>query len=195
MEPLAYFGGMAGGVHTTGEELAQGAAEELAQRALFWDVRHLAARGWALAAHGRGARGARAGRPSKAQLRRALSDVVESLADPSPLLTESAEAFVASGPGASPGAPFPSDGILRACAALNRRSEDLRRAFWGLVIAGRPVDDVAHELGWGVVRTARAARVLLLEFFEVLRTPAAVLTVLEQPDRAPEEEQTHDLSL
>jgi len=176
---------MAEGAHTTGDELARGAAEELAERALFWDVRHVAARGWALAAHGGGASDARAGRPSRAQLRRALAEVVQSLADPPLHLNEAAEAFVTPDPGMGPGAAVAPERVVRACSALNRRPEGHRRAFWGLVVAGRPVDDVAHELGWGVVRTARAARVLLLEFFEVLETPAAGPSVFEHTDRAP----------
>ncbi len=69
--------------------------------------------------------------------------------------------------------------LARACRAHNRCGLDARRAFRGLVIEGRGLDEVAHGLGLDAGRTARLAREVLLKFSQEIRTPGPREDVLD----------------
>lgn len=173
--------GLLGGLEpqARGQMVARAAAE-LEKRALLWDVGHLSARALAFAAHRRAAdrRRLREGLDVGLALDRALG----SLADGPPPFNVEGAAFER----AALEFGFPGAAAAAACRAVNRAPELERRAFWGLVIAGRPLDDVAHELGGSAARTARAARALLDRFFGVLVTPGPPDLVIGGPSTDPE---------
>lgn len=139
----------------------------LKERALVWDAALLGAKVVALAAHRTAAE--RRTQTRVRFLEQVMESALESLARRPALLNEEAEA--ASFERWSLGFGFQGVALARACRKLNRAPEAERRAFWGLVVEGRGLDEVARERNWDGSRTARAAHELLVQFYRLLVTP------------------------
>ena len=139
----------------------------LKERAMVWDAGLLGAKVVALAAH----RSAAEGR-TQARVRfldRVMELALGSLARKPVYLNEEAEA--AGFERWSLAFGFQGAALARACRVFNRAPDAERRAFWGLVVEGRGLDEVAHERWWDASRTARAAHELLVQFYGILVTP------------------------
>lgn len=146
------------------EETMSLARDILIERALLWDVEALALRSLVVLEHLQlSQRRDRVNRVHRrVALELALDGLVTGLDD-----DEAGAGFDVFGLGAG----FSGEALARACRAHNRAGLEERRAFQGLVLEGRGLDDVAAELEWDGGRVARAARELLLKFFEEIVTP------------------------
>ena len=142
---------------------------------LLWDAEGLARTALAILVHRQLAEGRV--RRSAGLVARALEAALEQLvycAPPGPAVATREDFEVVGLPLGVGGAA-----AARACRAHNRCEPEARRAFRGLVILGQPLDGVAHSLGWDAGRTARAAREVLLQFFQEIRTPSEGDDVLD----------------
>jgi len=143
--------------------------EALVERCLLWDEEALALRVLAVLAHRQLSEGR--SRRSSQFVGRVVEEAIQGLlfdaAPCSEVRSREAGGFEVFGlPVGVSGAA-----AARACRAHNRMDLLERRAFRGLVIEGRSLDDVAAQLGVDGGRVARGARAVLMKFFEETVTP------------------------